>query len=202
MKTTKIRGHYKKRGQTPLMCHSPASCHSRAGGNPATGESVGRHRFWRSESDGKIPNGFTLIETLFAAMLIGLVIAAICVSSSAATMVNGAGIDISTAEFLTEEIRERTTGFDFDTLLTYSGITYSIPIDISGAAMPEFMRLFTEDYNSICQPGQPAATFRFRHGFCPGHSNDCKKWKPYQLDKLDSGKTELKKRQKPEGSRQ
>ncbi len=48
--------------------------------------------------------GFTLIESLFAAMLIGLVVAAIAVSSGAATMVNGVGIDLSTAEFLIEEI--------------------------------------------------------------------------------------------------
>ena len=82
--------------------------------------------------------GFTLIEALFAAMLIGLVIAALAVSSGAATMVNGAGIDLSTAEFLIEEIREQTTTVDFDGVLTYNGNTYNPPIDISGASMAEF----------------------------------------------------------------
>ena len=86
----------------------------------------------------KKQKGFTLIEALFAAMLIGLVIAALAVSSGAATMVNGAGIDLSTAEFLIEEIREQTTTVDFDGVLTYNGNTYNPPIDISGASMAEF----------------------------------------------------------------
>ena len=86
----------------------------------------------------KQPKGFTLIEALFAAMLIGLVIAAIAVSSGAATMVNGASIDMSTAEFLIEEIREQTASVDFDNILTYNNNTYNPPIDISGATMAEF----------------------------------------------------------------
>jgi hypothetical protein len=86
----------------------------------------------------KHKNGFTLIEVLFAAMLIGLVVAAIAVSSGAATMVNGASIDISTAEFLTEEIRERTATVAFDDLIALHGVTHSPPVDIVGTEMPEF----------------------------------------------------------------
>ena len=86
----------------------------------------------------KKQKGFTLIEALFAAMLIGLVIAALAVSSGAATMVNGAGIDLSTAEFLIEEIREQTATVDFDSVLAYDGNTYNPPVDISGASMAEF----------------------------------------------------------------
>ena len=86
----------------------------------------------------KKQKGFTLIEALFAAMLIGLVIAAIAVSSGAATMANGAGIDLSTAEFLIEEIREQTTTVDFDNVIAYDNNTYNPPVDISSASMTEF----------------------------------------------------------------
>ena len=86
----------------------------------------------------KKQKGFTLIEALFAAMLIGLVIAALAVSSGAATMVNGAGIDLSTAEFLIEEIREQTATDDFDTVVALDGTTYNPPKDISSTDMSEF----------------------------------------------------------------
>ncbi|MHC4773552.1 MAG: prepilin-type N-terminal cleavage/methylation domain-containing protein [Planctomycetota bacterium] len=56
----------------------------------------------------KRKNGFTLIEALFAAMLLGLVVAALAAASGAFTMANGYGVDLSTAEFLIEEMRELT----------------------------------------------------------------------------------------------
>lgn len=86
----------------------------------------------------KQATGFTLLEALFAAMLIGLVIAAIAVSSGASTMANGIGIDLSTAEFLIEEIREQTTTMTFDEVVAYPAMPINPPIDISGTAMPEF----------------------------------------------------------------
>ncbi|MHC4881208.1 MAG: type IV pilus modification PilV family protein [Planctomycetota bacterium] len=83
--------------------------------------------------------GFTLIEALFATMLLGLVIAALVAASGAFTMANGYGVDLSTAEFLIEEVRERTANVDFDTLLaTYDGQTFSPPVDLTGAAMSDF----------------------------------------------------------------
>jgi len=87
----------------------------------------------------KLSNGFTLIEALFAAMLLGLVIAALAAASGAFTMANGYGVDLSTAEFLAEEVRERTENVNFDTLLTnYDGQTFSPPKDVSGADMTDF----------------------------------------------------------------
>ncbi len=84
-------------------------------------------------------SGFTLIEALFAAMLLGLVIAALAAASGAFTMANGYGVDLSTAEFLIEEVRERTANVDVDTLLaSYDGQTFSPPVDVSGAAMSDF----------------------------------------------------------------
>lgn len=53
--------------------------------------------------------GFTLLEVLIAVMLVGLAIASLLVSSRALTQANGAAAELSTAEFLIEEIRELTT---------------------------------------------------------------------------------------------
>ena len=93
-------------------------------------------------------NGFTLIEALFAALLLGLVIAALAAASSAFTLANGYGVDLSTAEFLIEQIRERTTNpadpedpdyMDFDTFVsTYDGQTFSPPVDARGNPLPAF----------------------------------------------------------------
>ncbi len=83
--------------------------------------------------------GFTLIEMLFATMLLGLVIAALIAASGAFTMANGYGVDLSTAEFLIEEVREYTANVDFDTLVaTYDGQTFNPPKDVTGAEMTDF----------------------------------------------------------------
>ena len=52
--------------------------------------------------------GFTLLECLFAIMLIGVAVSALVAANGALTMTNGAGVEISTAEFLVEQIRELT----------------------------------------------------------------------------------------------
>ena len=81
--------------------------------------------------------GFTLIESLFAAMLIGLVIAALAASSGAFTMANAAGVDLSTAEFLIEELREHTAPVAFADLAGMGG-TFKPPIDVNGVVMNDF----------------------------------------------------------------
>lgn len=87
----------------------------------------------------KNQSGFTLIEALIAAMLLGLVVAALAAASGAFTMANGYGVDLSTAEFLIEEMRERTANIDVDTLIaSYDGQTFSPPVDVSGIAMSDF----------------------------------------------------------------
>jgi prepilin-type N-terminal cleavage/methylation domain-containing protein len=52
--------------------------------------------------------GFSLIEVLIAIILIGLAITALLVASSSFTIANGAGADLTTAEFIIEQIRELT----------------------------------------------------------------------------------------------
>ena len=87
----------------------------------------------------KQSSGFTLIEALFAAMLLGLVVAALAAASGAFTMANGYGVDLSTAEFLIEEIRELTANENIDTLLaSYDGQTFNPPKDISNLDMADF----------------------------------------------------------------
>ncbi|MFH1719425.1 MAG: prepilin-type N-terminal cleavage/methylation domain-containing protein [Planctomycetota bacterium] len=53
-------------------------------------------------------NGFSLIEVLIAILLVGLAVASLVAANGAFTKANGAGTDLSTAEFLIEEIRELT----------------------------------------------------------------------------------------------
>jgi prepilin-type N-terminal cleavage/methylation domain-containing protein len=53
--------------------------------------------------------GFTLIEVLIATVLIGLSIAALVAANGSFSLANVTGADLSTAEFLAEQIRELTT---------------------------------------------------------------------------------------------
>ncbi len=54
-------------------------------------------------------NGMTIIEVLMAIILIGVAIASLVAANGLLTKANGFGLDLSTAEFLTEQIRELTT---------------------------------------------------------------------------------------------
>ncbi len=83
-------------------------------------------------------SGFTLIEMLFATVLIGLVIAALAASSGAFTMYNAAGLDLSTSEFLIEEIRELTAPVAFANLGVYHNQSYNPPRDAENNQMGEF----------------------------------------------------------------
>jgi len=53
--------------------------------------------------------GFTLIEVLIATILVGFSIAALVAANGSFSMANVTGADLSTAEFLVEQIRELTT---------------------------------------------------------------------------------------------
>ncbi len=52
--------------------------------------------------------GFTLVEVLIATLLVGLSIAALVAANGSFSMANVTGADMSTAEFLAEQIRELT----------------------------------------------------------------------------------------------
>ena len=53
--------------------------------------------------------GFSFVEILISIMLVGLAITALVGANNSFTMANGTGADLSTAEFLIEQIRELTT---------------------------------------------------------------------------------------------
>jgi len=53
--------------------------------------------------------GFSLVEVLIATVLVGMAIAALVAANGSFSMANVAGADLSTAEFLVEQIRELTT---------------------------------------------------------------------------------------------
>jgi prepilin-type N-terminal cleavage/methylation domain-containing protein len=95
-------------------------------------------------------DGFSIIEVLIAIVLVGLAIASLVTANSAFTKANGAGAELSTAEFLIEQIRELSallavidpeTGVstfgpeaaetlaDYDDLDDFDGASFSPPID-------------------------------------------------------------------------
>ena len=100
--------------------------------------------------------GFSLVEVLIAIILVGLAVAALVGANSAMTNANGAGTDLTTAEFLIGEIAELTallpvvdpengvstfgpeTGeglADYDDLDDFSGANFSPPINTQRAAI-------------------------------------------------------------------
>ena len=106
----------------------------------------------------KSRSGFTLIEVLIAVLLVGLSITALVMASNSFTMANSAGADLSTAEFLIEQIRELTTLLpvvdpgtttatfgaeeaslaDYDDIDDFDSATFSPPIDASRAPLANF----------------------------------------------------------------
>ena len=108
--------------------------------------------------DKRYSSGFSLIEVLIAILLVGLAVASLVAANSALTRANGAGTDLSTAEFLLGEIRELTvllpvvdpqsspvwtfgpeggegTLTDWDDLDDFDGKVFSPPISANGAVL-------------------------------------------------------------------
>lgn len=103
-------------------------------------------------------NGFSLVEVLFAILLVGLAIAALLGANAAFTRANGAGTDLSTAEFLLEQIKELTamlavidpetetatfgheeaTVAAYDDLDDFDGAVFSPPISADRATLTDF----------------------------------------------------------------
>jgi prepilin-type N-terminal cleavage/methylation domain-containing protein len=107
----------------------------------------------------KYYRGFSLIEVLFAVLLIGLAIASLMAANGAFTKANGAGTDQSTAEFLVGQIREltmllpvvdpetETTTFGpetgetlatYDDLDDFDGASFSPPINADRTTLSQF----------------------------------------------------------------
>ena len=82
-------------------------------------------------------NGFSLIEALIATILVGLAIASLVAANIAFTRANAAGADLSTAEFLIEQIRERAALVDYDSLYDFDDAGYSPPKNANGEDLSE-----------------------------------------------------------------
>jgi len=60
------------------------------------------------KNNEKHESGFTIVEVLLAVVFVGLAIVSLVGANVVFTQANGAGIEMSTAEFLLEQIRELT----------------------------------------------------------------------------------------------
>ena len=83
-------------------------------------------------------SGFTLVEVLIAVILVGLAIASLVAANISFTKANGAGTDLSTAEFIVEQIRELIVMTDYADLHTFDDTTFSPPINADGEVLTDF----------------------------------------------------------------
>jgi len=103
-------------------------------------------------------SAFSLIEVLIATLLVGLAIVSLVAANGSFTKANGAGIELSTAEFLIEQIRElaallpvvdpqtTTTIFgpeeaglvSYDDLDDFDGASFSPPINANRITLNDF----------------------------------------------------------------
>lgn len=79
----------------------------------------------------KRKNGFTLIEAMFATMIVGLGIVALMLLLGSSTRVNAAGNNMSSAVFLAEELRAMTDNLDFTALAAKNNASYQ-GVDAAG----------------------------------------------------------------------
>jgi len=86
-------------------------------------------------------NGFTFVEVLIAIILVALAIASLVAANISFTRANAAGTDLSTAEFLIEQVRERSISVDYDdlnSLIHFDGVPFSPPINADGEYLTDF----------------------------------------------------------------
>ncbi|HSV27587.1 MAG TPA: prepilin-type N-terminal cleavage/methylation domain-containing protein [Sedimentisphaerales bacterium] len=94
----------------------------------------------RSAKSGR---GFTLIEALFAVVLVGLAIAGLTAANIAHSQANSAAVDISTAEYLAGQIRELTATMNIDEIVAFRGsgndwVAINPPIDANQNVLTAF----------------------------------------------------------------
>ena len=95
---------------------------------------------WGKPSAG----GFTLIEAIFAVMIVGLGISALMQLFASGTQVNHYGDSLSKAVFLAEELRSMTDDQPFNNLMNYDGQVYN-GVDATGTAVPGLQQ-FTQSF--------------------------------------------------------
>jgi prepilin-type N-terminal cleavage/methylation domain-containing protein len=111
--------------------------------------------------------GFTLIEVLIAILLVGLAIVSLVVANGSFTKANAVAADLSTAEFLIEQVRERSMSVDYEDLNGlehFDGIVFSPPINANGEILSnfaEFSQQITVENVSDANFGQVVADSNF-----------------------------------------
>lgn len=89
----------------------------------------------------QLNSGFSLIEVLIAVILIGVAIASLVGANIAFTKANAAGTELSTAEFLIEQVREYSISVNYDDLYGlehFDDVTFSPPINADGGSLNDF----------------------------------------------------------------
>jgi len=117
-------------------------------------------------------SGFTIIEALIATILVGLAIVALVMANGVFTQANAAAVNLSTAQFLVEQIRELTVVLpvvdpttedatfgpeegslaSYDDLDDFDGTSFSPPINASRSTMSDLssftQQITVENVNS------------------------------------------------------
>lgn len=104
--------------------------------------------------------GFSLIEVLVAVVILGLAIASLIAANSSFTQINSAGAELSTSEFLLEQLKELTTLLpvvdpetdddvfgaeeaglaDYDDLDDFDDASFSPPINVQRESLTMFSK--------------------------------------------------------------
>ena len=88
----------------------------------------------------KTKAGFTLIEVLLAIVFVGIAIASLLGANRIFTNANQAGLEMSTAEFLAEQIRELIAMTSYDDLDGFDGASFSPPVNTEQEVLSNFAR--------------------------------------------------------------
>jgi len=92
---------------------------------------------------------FTLIEVLIAIILVGLAIASLLGANLAFTRANGSGAQLSTAEFLIEQIREQTVTTLFADLATKFNTGEFVPTSYPGYSQKTTVEYVASDLHTV-----------------------------------------------------
>ena len=87
--------------------------------------------------------GFTLVEVLVAIIIVGIALVSLIAANSSFTTTNGYGVELSTSEFLLQQIREMTTLTAYSDLHSFDEVVYNPPKNTSGEDLTDF-RAFSQ----------------------------------------------------------
>ncbi|MFA5422884.1 MAG: type II secretion system protein [Phycisphaerae bacterium] len=82
--------------------------------------------------------GFTLLECLIAIVLVGIAVAALVAANGSFTRVNAQASELSTAEYLIEQIRERSDLFSYEDVYSFDDAAFNPPITADGQVLNDF----------------------------------------------------------------